>query len=66
MVSLKQRDATKTRRRSGAYDRERLLRLFRFLDYVLTLPEALSRQFDQDLEDIEEVINMPYVTSIKM
>ena len=47
------------------YDRERLLKLFRFLDYLLTLPEELSRQFDRELEDIEETWNMPYVTSIE-
>jgi hypothetical protein len=47
------------------YDRERLLKLFRFLDYVLTLPEELSERFDRELEDIEESLNMPYVTSIE-
>ncbi len=47
------------------YDRERLLKLFRFLDYVLTLPEALSGRFDRELEEIEERWNMPYVTSIE-
>ena len=47
------------------YDRERLLKLFRFLDYVLTLPEELSRQFDRELEDIEETLNMPYVTEYR-
>jgi hypothetical protein len=47
------------------YDRERLLKLFRFLDYVLTLPEAMSRQFDREVEEIEEALSMPYVTSIE-
>ena len=47
------------------YGRERLLKLFRFLDYVLTLPEELSREFDRELEDIEETLNMPYVTGIE-
>lgn len=33
--------------------------------FEVTLPEALSRQFDRELEDIVEALNMPYVTSIE-
>jgi len=47
------------------YDRERVLKVFRFLDYVLTLPDSLACRFDREVEDIEEVLNMPYVTSIE-
>jgi len=47
------------------YDREDVLKLFRFMDYVLTLPTELSRQFNGELEKIEEKLNMPYVTSIE-
>ena len=47
------------------YDHEDVLKLFRFMDYVLTLPEELSLRFDSELETIEEKLNMPYITSIE-
>ncbi len=47
------------------YDREDVLKLFRFMDYVLTLPEELSVRFDRDVETMEEELNMPYITSIE-
>ena len=42
-----------------------VLRLFRFLDYVLTLPAELSQRFDSELETLEKDLNMPYITSIE-
>ncbi len=45
--------------------REWLLKLFRFLNYVLTLPEELSGQFDREWEHIGETVNMPYATSFE-
>ena len=47
------------------YSHEDVLKLFRFMDYVLTLPAELSRRFDSELETIEEKLNMPYITSIE-
>jgi hypothetical protein len=47
------------------YNREGVLRLFRFMDYELTLPEELSVRFDTDLTQLEEDLHMPYVTSIE-
>ena len=47
------------------YDREDVLKLFRFMDYVLTLPEELSVRFDRNVETMEEELNMPYITSIE-
>ncbi len=45
------------------YQREDILKLLRFMDYLLRLPENLSTQFRNELEMIEEELNMPYVTS---
>jgi predicted transposase YdaD len=42
-----------------------VLKLFRFMDYVLTLTEELSVRFDADLAQLEENLHMPYVTSIE-
>jgi hypothetical protein len=47
------------------YGREDVLKLFRFLDYVLTLPAELSQRFDSELETLEKDLNMPYITSIE-
>ena len=47
------------------YNREGVLKLFRFMDYVLTLTEELSARFDADLAQLEENLHMPYVTSIE-
>ena len=47
------------------YNRESVLKLFRFMDYVLRLTEELSIRFDADLAQLEENLHMPYVTSIE-
>ena len=47
------------------YNREDVLKLFRFMDYVLRLTEELSVRFDTDLAQLEENLHMPYVTSIE-
>jgi hypothetical protein len=47
------------------YNRDDVLKLFRFMDYVLRLTEALSIRFDTDLAQLEENLHMPYVTSIE-
>lgn len=47
------------------YDREDILELFRFIDWVMTLPAALENQFDDELSAFEEEREMPYVTSVE-
>jgi len=47
------------------YDREDILKLFRFIDWLLALPEELEDDFDQALAEYEEDRKMPYVTSVE-
>jgi hypothetical protein len=50
---------------SRNYTRDDIIKLFRFMDYILRLPEDLAIQFRQDLESFEEELKMPYVTSVE-
>ena len=45
------------------YSREQVIRLYRFIDYVLKLPKLKALQFKQEMELFEEGRRMPYVTS---
>jgi hypothetical protein len=47
------------------YDREYILGLFRFIDWVMVLPEELANNFKTELRSYEEVNRMQYVTSIE-
>jgi hypothetical protein len=47
------------------YDREDILELFRFIDWVMALPSELEKQFDDELSAFEEERQMPYVTSVE-
>jgi hypothetical protein len=46
-----------------SYRREDVLKLLRFMDYLLKLPAGLSTQFRHELELIEEELKMPYLTT---
>ena len=46
-------------------DREYVINLFRFIDWIMTLPEELTRIFWQEIQAIEEEKAMPYMTSIE-
>jgi hypothetical protein len=46
-----------------SYQREDILKLLRFMDFLLRLPEIPSARFRNELRVIEEEPNMPYVTS---
>ncbi len=37
--------------------------MYRFIDWVLTLPEALEKIFLENLRQYEKEKNMPYITS---
>ena len=45
------------------YTKEQVIRLYRFIDYVLTLPKPKALKFRNALEQFEEDRKMPYVTS---
>ena len=47
------------------FDRERIIRLFRFLDFIMRLPEPLEIEYRHELEAIEGALKMPYVTSVE-
>jgi hypothetical protein len=45
------------------YTKEQVVRLYRFIDYILTLPAPKALQFKKELELFEESRKMPYITS---
>jgi hypothetical protein len=47
------------------YERQAILELFRFIDWVLEIPEALEEQLWHELQQYEETQRMPYVTSVE-
>jgi Domain of unknown function (DUF4351) len=47
------------------YERQDILRIFRFLDWILELPEGLKQEFNVDLKRYEQEKQMPYITSIE-
>jgi hypothetical protein len=49
----------------GGFSRQDILELFRFIDWLLWLPEELTQRFRQVVAEYEEEKHMPYVTSIE-
>jgi hypothetical protein len=47
------------------YNREEILALFRFIDWLLVLPAALEQEFWHEVRQFEEEKRMPYVTSVE-
>ncbi|MCP4006079.1 MAG: transposase, partial [bacterium] len=47
------------------YERKDVLELFRFIDWLLVLPEEMTKSFRQRIEEIEQESKMKYVTSIE-
>lgn len=47
------------------YNREQILRLFRFIDWVMRLPENLEHAFWTDWREYEEKTQMRYITSVE-
>jgi hypothetical protein len=45
--------------------REDIRKLFRFIDWVMDLPEPLAIEFDNDLHAYEQEKHMPYVTGME-
>ena len=47
------------------YEKQDIIELFRFIDWVMVLPEDLSRQFINKIYQYEEDQHMPYVTTVE-
>jgi hypothetical protein len=47
------------------YSEQDIINLYRFLDWLMNLPEDLERQFQVELDQFEESRSMKYVTSIE-
>jgi hypothetical protein len=47
------------------YQKQDVLNLFNFIDWLMNLPDALNREFWQELTQYEEERRMPYVTSVE-
>lgn len=47
------------------FSRQQIVDLFRFIDWVLSLPEELDNQFWVNLSNFEENQKMPYITSVE-
>jgi hypothetical protein len=47
------------------WNSEDVRQLFRVIDWLMELPPPLKRRFEQELAELEEGLEMPYVTSIE-
>jgi len=47
------------------YAKQDILELFRFIDWLLVLPEELETDFARSVIEYEEAMKMPYVTSVE-
>jgi Domain of unknown function (DUF4351) len=47
------------------FPQQDILNLFRFIDWVIRLPDSLKQQFWQELRNFEEQRHMPYITSVE-
>lgn len=47
------------------YSREDVLNLFQFIDWLMSLPENLEQEFQQQIQQLEEERRMPYITSVE-
>lgn len=47
------------------YNREDIVSLFRFIDWMMVLPKGLERSFWTELQAYEETKKVPYITSVE-
>ena len=47
------------------YNRQQIIELLRFIDWVLMLPDKMNEQIWQDFTQLEEVKRMPYISSFE-
>ena len=50
---------------TGKYTRKEAVNLLRFIDWLIILPEELEKKFTEEIEKLEEVNKMPYVTTFE-
>lgn len=48
------------------YTGEQIRQLFRFIEWMMTLPEELQQDYKQELKKLEEERTMPFITSFEM
>jgi hypothetical protein len=60
---MRQRLTLAKRLYQRGFNKPQIIGLFRFLDWVLTLPEDLATEYDQKLTEFEEEQKMEYVTT---
>lgn len=65
-LERKQQKLALTRRLyEQGFERENIIDLFQFIDWMLTLPSELEKEFWQEFREYEETIRMRYVTSVE-
>ena len=47
------------------YSKNQILELFRFIEWIMALPEAVQQEFKTEIRRIEEESRMPYITSFE-
>ena len=47
------------------YEREDVINLFGFIDWVMSLPASLEQEFRQEIQQLEAERRMPYITSVE-
>jgi predicted transposase/invertase (TIGR01784 family) len=52
-------------RYEAGYERQDILNLYRFIDWLMRLPTDLEYQFKEQLDQYEQERQMPYITSIE-
>lgn len=63
-IIFKLDNATKRLYEQG-YQREDIINLFKFIDWLMSLPTELEQEFQQELNQYEEEKRMPYITSVE-
>jgi hypothetical protein len=47
------------------YQRQDVINLFRFIDWLMSLPKNLEQEFWREIRQLEEETRMPYITSVE-
>jgi hypothetical protein len=47
------------------YQRQDVINLFRFIDWLLSLPKTLEQEFWREVRQFEEETRMPYISSVE-
>jgi hypothetical protein len=47
------------------YQRQDVINLFRFIDWLMSLPKTLEQEFWREVRQFEEETRMPYITSVE-